>query len=148
MSVCHSAGGRSSGRTSILYNPHSSERGALLCVAQAPKKRVPFGFETPVIIHNPHALPMYKEPGSKKRQREKELADPVKTRRPDPGTAIAGIGKGGKIGTTGGTLLTQYVLKHKVGRWVSHMLLTGACNNLEFWTTLSLGNALSRDSET
>ncbi|CAD7699667.1 unnamed protein product [Ostreobium quekettii] len=105
-------GGRSTGQTSILYNPDFSERGALLCVGQAPRRRVGFDFEAPVIIHNPHALPMYREPRSKKRQREKDRGDPVKTKRPDSGM-MAGVGKGGRIGATGGTLLTQYLLKHK-----------------------------------
>ena len=45
------------------------------------------------------------------------LQDPVKTMRPDPG-ASAGIGRQGRIGATGGTLLTQHLLKQR-GKLVS-----------------------------
>jgi hypothetical protein len=38
--------------------------------------------------------------------------DPKKTMRPDPGAA-AGIGRQGRIGATGGTLLTQHLLKQR-----------------------------------
>ncbi|GMH35677.1 hypothetical protein BSKO_08705 [Bryopsis sp. KO-2023] len=43
--------------------------------------------------------------------REKDLMDQVKARRPDPGMAVSGLGKGGKLGATGGTLLTQHLLR-------------------------------------
>ncbi|GMH33543.1 hypothetical protein BSKO_01377 [Bryopsis sp. KO-2023] len=105
------AGDRSGGTTSVLYNPHRSEKGALLCVGRAPRKKSVMEFTAPVVIHNPHALPMFREPRSKKRQREKDLMDQVKARRPDPGMAVSGLGKGGKLGATGGTLLTQHLLR-------------------------------------
>lgn len=38
------------------------------------------------------------------------LQDPLKSRKPDPG-ATAGRGRAGRIGNTGGTLLTQHLLK-------------------------------------
>lgn len=38
------------------------------------------------------------------------LQDPLKSRKPDPG-ATAGMGRAGRIGNTGGTLLTQHLLK-------------------------------------
>jgi hypothetical protein len=38
------------------------------------------------------------------------LQDPIKSRKPDPG-ATAGLGRAGRIGATGGTLLTQHLLK-------------------------------------
>jgi hypothetical protein len=43
--------------------------------------------------------------------------DPIKSRKPDPG-ATAGMGRAGRIGATGGTLLTQHLLKTR-GKLVS-----------------------------
>lgn len=40
------------------------------------------------------------------------LQDPIKSRKPDPG-ATAGVGRAGRIGSTGGTLLTQHLLKKR-----------------------------------
>lgn len=45
------------------------------------------------------------------------LQDPLKSRKPDPG-ATAGRGRAGRIGATGGTLLTQHLLKTR-GKLVS-----------------------------
>ena len=50
-------------------------------------------------------------------RREKDMADPLKSRHPNPGMA-AGAGKQGRIGTTGATLLTQHLLKLKVSQAV------------------------------
>lgn len=107
-------GDRSLGSTHVLYSPQKSVRGALLCVTRAPRKKDGMGYNAPHVIHNPHALPMFREPRSQKRQREKDLMDPVKARRPDPGLSVSGAGKGGKVGATGGTLLTQHLLKTRV----------------------------------
>ena len=72
--------------------------------------------QAPLVIHNPHALPMYRqERTNTKRRREKDRQDPQKTQKPDPGAAGGlGPGSGGRIGSTGGTLLTQYILKNHV----------------------------------
>jgi hypothetical protein len=43
--------------------------------------------------------------------------DALKTRKPDPG-ATAGVGRAGRIGSTGGTLLTQHLLKTR-GKLIS-----------------------------
>lgn len=59
------------------------------------------------------------EPVNRKRGREKSRLDPAKSQRPDPGKTASGPGRGGVIGTTGGTLLTQYIMKHQVGFRVS-----------------------------
>ena len=71
--------------------------------------------QAPLLIHTPHALPMFREPRpTGKRKREKERADPIKSQMPDRGGAAPlKPGTGGKIGATGGTLLTQYVLKNQ-----------------------------------
>lgn len=59
---------------------------------------------------------MYREDDNRGRKRPHELAadEAVRTKRPDPGAGVAGKGKGGKIGATGGTILTQYILKNQV----------------------------------
>ena len=73
--------------------------------------------QPPLVIHNPHALPLFREdrPGGK-RKREKDRADPIKSRAPERGSGGAASlkpGTGGEIGATGGTLLTQYILKNQ-----------------------------------
>jgi hypothetical protein len=69
----------------------------------------------PPQILAPHALPMYREAQPhKKRKLDKEARE---ARKPDLGAA-AGVGKQGRIGTTGGTLLTQHLMKQK-GKLVS-----------------------------
>lgn len=64
------------------------------------------------MIHNPHALPLFRDQPSRKRQREKILKDPVKSHKPE--LPITGPGHGGRIGTSQGSLLTQYLLKAMV----------------------------------
>lgn len=61
------------------------------------------------MIHNPHALPLFRDQPSRKRQREKDLKDPLKSRKPE--IPITGPGYGGRVGTSNGSLLTQYLLK-------------------------------------
>jgi hypothetical protein len=59
---------------------------------------------------------MFRDDDAKrKRPFERMRERAVKTKRPDPGNAVAnGLGKQGRIGATGGTLLTQYILKNQV----------------------------------
>ncbi|XWS31354.1 hypothetical protein CRYUN_Cryun23aG0069300 [Craigia yunnanensis] len=103
------AGDKSQGGTHVMYDPTLSERGALVCVARAPRKKSVDDFEAPPVIHNPHALPLFRDQPSRKRQREKILKDPVKSHKPE--LPINGPGHGGRVGTTKGSLLTQYLLK-------------------------------------
>lgn len=103
------AGDKSQGGTHILYDPTLSERGALVCVARAPRKKSVDDFEVPLVIHNPHALPLFRDQPSRKRQREKILKDPIKSHKPE--VPITGPGHGGRVGTSKGSLLTQYLLK-------------------------------------
>ena len=72
--------------------------------------------QAPLVIHNPHALPMYREDRPHgKRKREKDRMDPIKSQAPERGSAAQlKPGTGGNIGVTGGTLLTQYILKNQV----------------------------------
>lgn len=86
-----------------------SERGALVCVARAPRKKSVDDFEIKPVIHNPHALPLFRDQPSRKRQREKILKDPAKSHRPE--LPVTGPGFGGRTGTSSGSLLTQYLLK-------------------------------------
>lgn len=96
-----------------MYHPDRSERGALLCMTKIPSKHAPDDFEPPVVVHAPNALPMYQQPRNRKRFLQKEYEEKLKKIRPEGGAAAKelGVGKGGKLGATGGTLLTQYLLK-------------------------------------
>lgn len=70
---------------------------------------------TPCRIPTPHvSCPVFlpcREDNARKRKSDREA---TKTRRPDPGM-VAGRGKQGRIGATGGTLLTQHLLKQVRG---------------------------------
>ncbi|CAN4113715.1 unnamed protein product [Withania somnifera] len=102
-------GDKHEGGTHILYDPTLSERGALVCVARAPRKKSVDDFQAEPVIHNPHALPLFRDQPSRKRQREKVLKDPLKSHKPE--LPITGPGFGGRVGSTKGSLLTQYLLK-------------------------------------
>lgn len=107
--VFATAGDKSQGGTHILYDPTISERGALVCVARAPRSKSVDDFAVQPVIHNPHALPLFRDQPSRKRQREKTLKDPSKSHRPE--LPITGPGHGGRTGTSSGSLLTQYLMK-------------------------------------
>ncbi|ESW34615.1 hypothetical protein PHAVU_001G166600 [Phaseolus vulgaris] len=107
--ILATTGDKSQGGTHILYDPTLSERGALVCVARAPRKKSIDDFEAKPVIHNPHALPLFRDQPSRKRQREKVLKDPFKSHKPE--LPITGPGFGGRVGTSQGSLLTQYLLK-------------------------------------
>ncbi|KAL1350151.1 hypothetical protein HN51_014301 [Arachis hypogaea] len=102
-------GDKNQGGTHILYDPTISERGALVCVARAPRKKSIDDFEAKPVIHNPHALPLFRDQPSRKRQREKVLKDPLKSHKPE--LPITGPGFGGRVGASQGSLLTQYLMK-------------------------------------
>ncbi len=68
-----------------------------------------------MVIHNPHALPLFREVRGSKRHLDGRPKDAAERLKPDVGaTSVTGTGTGGQIGVTGGTLLTQYVLKNQV----------------------------------
>lgn len=71
--------------------------------------------QAPLVIHNPHALPLFREVRGSKRHLDGRPKDAAERMKPDVGaTSVKGTGTGGEIGVTGGTLLTQYVLKNQV----------------------------------
>ncbi|KAM7501520.1 hypothetical protein LguiB_000424 [Lonicera macranthoides] len=107
--VFATAGDKRQGGTHVLYDPTLSERGALVCVARAPRKKSVDDFQPQPMIHNPHALPLFRDQPSRKRQREKILKDPLKSHKPE--IPMNGPGHGGRVGQTKGSLLTQYLLK-------------------------------------
>lgn len=107
--ILATVGDRHEGGTHILYDPTMSERGALVCVARAPRKKSLDDFQAQPVIHNPHALPLFRDEPSRKRQREKILKDPLKSHKPE--LPMTGPGHGGRVGSTKGSLLTQYLLK-------------------------------------
>lgn len=82
------------------------------------------------MIHHPHALPLFRDEPSRKRQREKARSDPMKSKRPD--LPVTGPGFGGRVGTTKGSLLTQYLLK------VSNMTTLWVCIYSKFVTSAFL----------
>ncbi|KAG0452726.1 hypothetical protein HPP92_025390 [Vanilla planifolia] len=102
-------GDKKEGETHILYDPSISKRGALVCAARAPRKKSVDDYEVQPVIHNPHALPLFRDQPSRKRQREKILTDPMKSHKPE--VPVTGPGFGGRVGTTKGSLLTQYLMK-------------------------------------
>lgn len=103
------AGDKSQGGTHVLYDPTLSEKGALVCVARAPRKKSIDDFEAKPVIHNPHALPLFRDQPSRKREREKTLKDPLKSHKPE--LPMTGPGFGGRVGASKGSLLTQYLMK-------------------------------------
>ncbi|KAL5712100.1 hypothetical protein ACHQM5_014302 [Ranunculus cassubicifolius] len=107
--VFATTGDKRQGGTHVLYDPSMSEKGALVCVARAPRKRSVDDFEAKPAIHNPHALPLFRDQPSRKRQKEKALKDPIQSHRPE--LPMTGPGFGGRVGTTKGSLLTQYLMK-------------------------------------
>ncbi|XP_010415936.1 PREDICTED: WD repeat-containing protein 70 [Camelina sativa] len=103
------SGDKSQGGTHILYDPTQSKRGACVCVARAPRKKSVDDYQPEPVIHNPHALPLFRDAPSRKREREKALKDPLKSHKPE--VPMSGPGHGGRVGTTGSSLLTQYLMK-------------------------------------
>ncbi|KAK2079304.1 hypothetical protein QBZ16_002995 [Prototheca wickerhamii] len=110
------SGDRKSGQARVLYSPSISQRGATLAVGRKPRPANPFDLEVAAAlpIYNPNALPLYREPLPGQRKRKTAETEAVEDRlkhKPALGSKAPGVGAGGKLGSTGGTLLTQYVLK-------------------------------------
>ncbi|KIJ45504.1 hypothetical protein M422DRAFT_59720 [Sphaerobolus stellatus SS14] len=110
--------GMANGQISVLYSPLTSTNGAKLLANKAPPRKL--GVEdmsaallAPTIL-TPHALPMYRDGdpmgglAGTKRKREKDRADPRKSRRPE--LPVSGPGRGGRVGASA----TQHVVRHLV----------------------------------
>ena len=110
--------GSADGSIHVLYSPTSSTNGAKLCVGRAPKRRQLEDLQNDVNnigpIITPHALPMFKDDNgmSNKRKREKERADPVKSKRPE--LPMVGQGKGGRIGASATVHTVQRLFRNSV----------------------------------
>ncbi len=118
-------GGPREGGARVLYDPLLSRRGALLAVGRRPRAADPADYVAAGApdVYNPNALPMFRQewpagfkgPGAK-RGPGGAAGDgrAAKAPRPEPGKAAPGaVGAGGALGTSGGTLLTQFIMKNQ-----------------------------------
>jgi len=103
--------GGSDAKVRVLYDPTSSNKGAMLCVLRAPRAKDPFDYEPDRPIYNPHSLPMYKPEPSARRKREKARKDPIKSKKPDIPTTGPGVSTRMGGNYTGHLLRTMGVLK-------------------------------------
>lgn len=115
-------GDRKTGAVRVLYDSEMSERGVLLAAGRRPRAANPFDFSSSsssLPIYNPNALPLYRTdvPGfGKKRKGDQGGERTSKSFRPEVGqAAVGGKGAKGQLGATGGSLLTQYIMKQQGG---------------------------------
>ncbi|KAG9488426.1 hypothetical protein GDO78_007955 [Eleutherodactylus coqui] len=103
--------GTGNGLAKVYYDPIKSQRGAKLCVVKTKRKARQAETLTQDYIITPHALPMFREPRqrSTRKQLEKDRLDPLKSHKPEP--PVAGPGRGGRVGTHGGTL-SSFIVKN------------------------------------
>lgn len=103
--------GTGNGLAKVYYDPVKSQRGAKLCVVKTKRKEKQAETLTQDYIITPHALPMFREPRqrSTRKQLEKDRLDPLKSHKPEP--PVAGPGRGGRVGTHGGTL-SSFIVKN------------------------------------
>uniref|UniRef100_A0A8C5P6V8 WD repeat-containing protein 70 n=1 Tax=Leptobrachium leishanense TaxID=445787 RepID=A0A8C5P6V8_9ANUR len=103
--------GTGNGLAKIYYDPIKSQRGAKLCVVKTKSKERQAETLTQDYVITPHALPMFREPRQKstRKQLEKDRLDPLKSHKPEP--PVAGPGRGGRVGTHGGTL-SSFIVKN------------------------------------
>jgi hypothetical protein len=69
--------------TRVYYDPMRSKNGALLSVYKQKRRKDPSDSIQHFAIHTPHALPMFKDQPSAKKQKLKDRQDPIKSRKPD-----------------------------------------------------------------
>lgn len=89
----------------VYYDPMRSTNGALLSVYKQKRRKDPSDSIQHFAIHTPHALPMFKDQPSAKKQRLKDRQDPVKSRKPD--LPLNGPGHAGHVGSS----LTHHMMK-------------------------------------
>lgn len=106
-------GDRHAGEIRLLYDPERSKKGALLSVNRLPRRVDPADWEEPMNIFVPGA-----EMGPKRNKRkmmEEKVEKERKTHKPDVGMALNVPGRGGRIGTSQSSLLTQHLLQKAEG---------------------------------
>ncbi|XP_072371673.1 WD repeat-containing protein 70 [Scyliorhinus torazame] len=103
--------GTGNGLAKVYYHPGKSQRGAKLCVVKTKRKAKQSQTVTQDYVITPHALPMFREPRQKstRKQLEKDRLDPIKSHKPEP--PVSGPGRGGRVGTHGGTL-SSFIVKN------------------------------------
>lgn len=107
--------GTSENNCRVCYDPALSTKGVLVSTTKRLKtKSAEFGARIDGVgkIHNPHALPMYRDEISVSRQLHRTRKDPVKSKAPEK--PITGPGVGGKI--SGSTTFTQYFMQSHIKR--------------------------------
>ena len=110
-------GDAKSGSTVALYDETRSSRGMLVCVGRKARNRSNADFVNINVentAYTPHALPMFKQPmpgrkgeGESLRAKRKDAAA---TKIPQP--PVKGVGVGGALGGSNGTLLTQHIMRN------------------------------------
>ncbi|KAJ7378457.1 WD repeat-containing protein 70 [Desmophyllum pertusum] len=102
--------GCGNGTTKIYFDPEKSKNGAKLCVGKVKRKVASKEMPMKGQIITPHSLPMFREKRfrSKKKVKESDRKDPVKSHRPD--LPVTGPGHGGRV--TSGMSLSAYVVKN------------------------------------
>ncbi|XP_046851509.1 WD repeat-containing protein 70-like isoform X2 [Xenia sp. Carnegie-2017] len=103
--------GCGNGEIKVFFDPQKSRRGAITCISKAKKKSESREMILPPRIITPHALPMFRQNqggATMKKVKDKQRADPVKSRKPE--TPLAGAGKGGRVAS--GLSLSQFVSKN------------------------------------
>eukprot|EP00457_Paulinella_chromatophora_P003884 gb/GEZN01003892.1/.p1 GENE.gb/GEZN01003892.1/~~gb/GEZN01003892.1/.p1 ORF type:complete len:540 (+),score=68.59 gb/GEZN01003892.1/:180-1622(+) len=92
-SINHIFAGTAEGKTHVLYSPKLSQKGMLLAMGKSVKRKSFMDFIQPMDIRNPHALPMYKDIASRKKQKfldRKKTAAPLAPKSTEPGKGVQG----------------------------------------------------------
>lgn len=102
--------GCGNGTSKVYFDPEKSNKGAKLCVGKVKRKVASKEMPLKDQIITPHSLPMFREKRfrSKKKVKEADRKDPVKSHRPD--LPVTGPGHGGRV--TSGMSLSAYVVKN------------------------------------
>lgn len=102
--------GCGNGTTKVYFDPEKSNKGAKLCVGKVKRKAVSKEMPLKDQIITPHSLPMFREKRfkNKKKVKEADRKDPVKSHRPD--LPVTGPGHGGRV--TSGMSLSAFVVKN------------------------------------
>jgi hypothetical protein len=93
--INHILCGTSTGVAYAYYDPALSQKGVMLSAGRKCRPKDKNDYVPEGVVHNPHALPMFRDEIWGKRKRAADRKDPIKSRRPElPHT---GPGHGGKV---------------------------------------------------